>query len=101
MKTCILGTGSWGSAFARHLAHKWDDVVMWGIDEAAVASINSDAVNPDYLEDCQLPPNVGATLDMKVANLSLRLTAFIRGDVKYDAITRNFTEVKPPSVLSR
>jgi glycerol-3-phosphate dehydrogenase (NAD(P)+) len=67
LKTCILGTGSWGSAFARHLAHKWDDVVMWGIDERAVASINSDAVNPDYLEDFQLPPNVGATLDMKVA----------------------------------
>ena len=64
MKAAILGTGSWGCAYARHLAHKWDDVVMWGIDESAVALINSDAVNPDYLEDIRLPPNVGATLDV-------------------------------------
>ena len=69
MKTCILGTGSWGSAFARHLAHKWDDVVMWGIDESQVASINSTGTNPDYLGDFRLPPNVGATLDLKVALL--------------------------------
>jgi len=67
MKTCILGTGSWGSAFARHLAHKWDDVVLWGVDEGQVASINSQGLNPDYLGDFRLPPNVGATLDLKVA----------------------------------
>ncbi len=67
MKTCILGTGSWGSAYARHLAHKWDDVVMWGVDDTAVAHINSTGTNPDYLPDFRMPPNVGATLDLKVA----------------------------------
>lgn len=67
MKATVLGTGSWGSAFARHLAHKWDDVAMWGVDENQVASINATATNPDYLGDVRLPPNVGATLDLKVA----------------------------------
>lgn len=67
MKACILGTGSWGSAFARHLAHKWDDVAMWGIEESQVASINATGTNPDYIGDIRLPPNVGATLDLKVA----------------------------------
>ena len=67
MKACILGTGSWGSAFGRHLAHKWDEVALWGIDEGQVASINSTATNPDFLGDVRLPPNVGATLDLRVA----------------------------------
>lgn len=67
MKACILGTGSWGSAFARHLAHKWDEVAMWGIEESQVAVINATGTNPDFLGDVRLPPNVGATMDLKVA----------------------------------
>lgn len=67
MKACILGTGSWGSAFGRHLAHKWDEVAMWGIEESQVAAINATGMNPDFLGDVRLPPNVGATLDLKVA----------------------------------
>ena len=67
MKATILGTGSWGSAFARHLAHKWDDVAMWGVAESQVASINATGTNPDFLGDIRMPPNVGATLDLKVA----------------------------------
>jgi len=67
LKACILGTGSWGSAFARHLAHKWDEVAMWGIEEAQVAVINATGTNPDFLGDVRLPPNVGATMDLKVA----------------------------------
>jgi glycerol-3-phosphate dehydrogenase (NAD(P)+) len=69
MKATVLGTGSWGCAFARHLGHKWDDVAMWGVQEDQVASINATATNPDYLGDVRLPPNVGATLDLKVAIL--------------------------------
>jgi glycerol-3-phosphate dehydrogenase (NAD(P)+) len=67
VKATILGTGSWGSAFARHLAHKWDEVAMWGIEESQVASINATGTNPGFLGDVRLPPNVGATLDLKVA----------------------------------
>jgi glycerol-3-phosphate dehydrogenase (NAD(P)+) len=67
MKACILGTGSWGCAFARHLAHKWDDIFMWGVDETQVEKITSEAMNPDYFGDHRLPPNVGATQDLKIA----------------------------------
>jgi len=67
MKATILGTGSWGSAFAKHLAHKWDDVAMWGVEESQVANINATGMNPDFLGDFRLPPNVGATLDLKIA----------------------------------
>ena len=64
MKACILGTGSWASAFGRHLAHKWERVVMWGIEPDQVHAINTTGTNPDFLGDISLPPNMRATLDL-------------------------------------
>ncbi|MBU8870349.1 MAG: NAD(P)-dependent glycerol-3-phosphate dehydrogenase [Gemmatimonadales bacterium] len=64
MKAAILGTGSWGTAFGRHLAHKWDQVVMWGIEPSQVDAINQTGTNPDFLGDIPLPPNLRATLDL-------------------------------------
>ena len=63
-KAAILGTGSWASSFGKHLAHKWDRVVLWGIEESQVRSINQTGTNPDFLGDIQLPPNLRATLDL-------------------------------------
>ena len=39
MKAAILGTGSWASAFGRHLTHKWERVVLWGIEADQVKAI--------------------------------------------------------------
>ena len=64
MKAAILGTGSWASAFGRHLCHKWERVVLWGIEAQQVNSINTTGTNPDYLGDILLPPNLRATLDL-------------------------------------
>lgn len=63
-KAAILGTGSWASSFGKHLAHKWDRVVLWGIEESQVRSINRTGTNPDYLGDIRLPHNLRATLDL-------------------------------------
>jgi len=63
-KAAILGTGSWASAFGRHLCHKWERVVLWGIDEKQVRSINQTGTNPDYLGAVVLPPNLRATLEL-------------------------------------
>ena len=63
-KAAILGTGSWASAFGKHLTHKWDRVVLWGIEEKQVNSINQNGTNPDFLGDIRLPPNLRATLDL-------------------------------------
>ncbi len=64
MKAAILGTGSWASSFGRHLCHKWERVVLWGIVASQVESINTTGTNPDYLGDVLLPPNLRATLDL-------------------------------------
>lgn len=63
-KAAILGTGSWASAFGKHLAHKWERVVLWGIDKTQVNSINQTGTNPDFLGEIRLPPNMRATLDL-------------------------------------
>ncbi len=64
MKAAILGTGSWGTSFGRHLCHKWERVVLWGIDTAQVDSINQTGTNPDFLGGVNLPPNLRATTDL-------------------------------------
>ena len=63
-KAAILGTGSWASSFGKHLAHKWERVVLWGIEEKQVQAINQTGTNPDYLGEISLPPNLRATLDL-------------------------------------
>ena len=64
MKAAILGTGSWASAFGRHLTHKWERVVLWGIEADQVKAINQTGTNPQFLGDIRLPPNLRATLDL-------------------------------------
>lgn len=77
-KAAILGTGSWASAFGRHLCHKWERVVLWGIDEKQVRSINQTGTNPDYLGSIVLPPNLRATLELG--------DALVRADIVFAVV---------------
>jgi glycerol-3-phosphate dehydrogenase (NAD(P)+) len=67
MKAAILGTGSWGCSFGRHLASAWDEVVLWGIESEQVANINIRRENPGFLDGIELPRNLRATRDMQEA----------------------------------
>jgi glycerol-3-phosphate dehydrogenase (NAD(P)+) len=57
----ILGTGSFGTALARLLAPKLDQVVMIGRDPAVAESINAAHHNSRYLAGIELPENITAT----------------------------------------
>jgi len=63
----VLGTGSWGTSFARHLAGSWRQVTLWGVVPEQVQLINDTHENPVYLPGVMLPPNVRATLDLTAA----------------------------------
>ncbi len=67
MKAAILGTGSWGTAFGRHLCARWDEVVLWGIEPSQVTAINEQHVNPAYFPGIVLPERMRATLDLAEA----------------------------------
>ncbi len=67
MRAAILGTGSWGTAFGRHLAAGWDEVVLWGIEDDQVAAIRDDHANPAFFPELTLPSNMTATPDLSAA----------------------------------
>ncbi|HCS90442.1 MAG TPA: hypothetical protein DIW77_10400 [Chromatiaceae bacterium] len=68
-----------------------DPVINTG-RKAVVLSVH---LKKEFPDACMLGMTLTNNMDIKVTNLSVRLTAFIRGNVKYDAITRNFTQIKP------
>lgn len=67
MRAAILGTGSWGTAFGRHLSEAWDEVVLWGVEPGQVAAIRDDHANPGFFPGLDLPANLTATLDLPEA----------------------------------
>lgn len=65
-RAAVLGTGSWGTAFATVLAAAGTPVTMWGRRAEAVAAINA-GCNTDYLPDHPLPEGVSATTQVDQA----------------------------------
>ena len=87
MKATILGTGSWGTSFGRHLAHKWDRVVLWGIVPEQVDAINKTGTNPAYL----------ATMYMAVSRMPLGPVAHVDYLVRFQRLIRAGA---PPDALA-
>lgn len=63
----VMGTGSWGTAFARVIADAGHPVTMWGRREEPVADINDNHRNSQYLPDAELPELLTATTDAAAA----------------------------------
>ena len=62
-RVAVMGSGSWGTAFAMILADAGGDVVLWGRDEALARQINDDHVNESYHPGIRLPSAISATVD--------------------------------------
>ncbi|AZI59547.1 NAD(P)-dependent glycerol-3-phosphate dehydrogenase [Nakamurella antarctica] len=66
-RVAVLGSGSWGTTFAKVLADAGRDVRLWARRSEVVRDINTDQVNHDYLEGISLPATLTATSDVEVA----------------------------------
>ncbi len=66
VKVAVLGAGSWGTTVAT-LSTRNAYTVLWARDEAVVASINADHVNPRYLTEFTLPESLRATTSLAEA----------------------------------
>lgn len=66
-RVAMMGSGSWGTAFAAVLAEAGCDVTMWGRDSNIADSVNRSHVNEVYHPGVVLPENIKATTDFRVA----------------------------------
>lgn len=63
----VMGSGSWGTAFAMILADAGSDVVMWSRDEDVARQVNDEHVNERYHPGIRLPAGLHATSDEREA----------------------------------
>lgn len=62
-RVAMMGSGSWGTAFAMVLADAGSDVVVWGRDAAVVQDISVRHRNEAYHPGVDLPQRITATTD--------------------------------------
>jgi len=63
MRVAVMGTGSWGTAFAMVLSDAGHDVVVWGRDPELCDAITTQHENPRYHPGIALPATLTATPD--------------------------------------
>ena len=62
-RAAVLGSGSWGTTFAKVLADAGTDVVLWARRPELAAAVRETRENPDYLPGVRLPESLTATCD--------------------------------------
>jgi glycerol-3-phosphate dehydrogenase (NAD(P)+) len=75
-RVAVIGAGSWGTALAVHLARAGRPVSLWARDEPLTAEMIARAVNPRYLPDVPLPPEVVPTASLGAALARAQFVVF-------------------------
>ena len=76
-KVAVLGAGAWGTALAKVLAEKDDEVVVWARNPDVVTQVNAKNENERYLPGAKLPKSLWATLDLKEAMAGATMVLFV------------------------
>ena len=66
-RVCVVGSGSWGTAFSTLLAATCETVVVWSREDVIAESIRSEHRNCLHLRDALLPENIVATTSQEEA----------------------------------
>jgi len=66
-KISIVGSGAWGTTLSILFAENGHSVTLWSFEKEVTGDINEFRENKKYLNGFQLPSNVEATSDLKVA----------------------------------
>lgn len=66
-KACVVGSGSWGTAFTGLLSPQSDEVYLWCRDPEVALAAQTSRSNPRHLSGYRLADNVVATNDLAVA----------------------------------
>ena len=77
MKIAILGSGSWGTAIALHLARAGHDVWLWNRSQEKIDQMTEARCNVQYLPDFPFPENIQLTSSMEKAIVDSGLVIFV------------------------
>jgi len=66
-RTAVMGSGSWGTTFAKMLHDAGGEAVLWGRRPEVVEAVNTRHENADYLPGVRLPEALRATTDPAAA----------------------------------
>ncbi len=91
-RVAVMGSGSWGTAFAMVLGHAGCDVTVWSRDPKTVEQITTIHQNRTYHPGIELPPNVGATLS---AEHALADAEFVVLALPSQVVRANLAQWKP------
>ncbi len=76
LRIAVLGSGSWGTTFAKVLADAGNEVTLWARREELAERIDAQHVNADYLPGIDLPTAISATHDAAAALAGAEVVAF-------------------------
>jgi glycerol-3-phosphate dehydrogenase (NAD(P)+) len=67
VRIAVLGAGAWGTAVAKAIADKGNEVLIWGLEGDVVEDINQRRANSRFLPGVSLPEKLSATTDLTEA----------------------------------
>jgi glycerol-3-phosphate dehydrogenase (NAD(P)+) len=76
-KVSVLGAGAWGTALAKVLAEKGDEVVLWARNADVVTQVNARHENERYLPGAKLPDSLTASEDLKASLDGATMVVFV------------------------
>lgn len=77
MRIAVIGSGSWGTAIALHLARATHEVVLWNRSSERVAEMENVRCNLRYLPDFAFPENLSVTASLEQAICDAGLVIFV------------------------
>ena len=92
----VIGAGSWGTAFAHHLARKGHEVNLWVREEKVLKEIQNKGENSTFLPGIKLPPGIKPFSDLSLLEPSgIYFVAipskFVRGVLRNFPVRPEFT----------
>ena len=91
----VLGSGSWGSALAVHLARTGHDVRLWARDAGLAATMATLRENPAYLAGLAFPPGLVPTGSMAEAVIDAEIVVMAIPSHGLRAVSRAAAPLMP------
>jgi glycerol-3-phosphate dehydrogenase (NAD(P)+) len=95
-RAAVLGTGSWGTAFAQVLIDSGTDTLLWARREEMAEHINTRHENRQYLPGIVLPPTLLATTDAEQALAGADIVVLAVPSQTLRGILADFKGLIPP-----